>query len=83
MSQVRGQSSSTDVASDLRQRKEPKEDFRGGDCPKSTERTASPTSLVLENGVFLTKRWIAAREKACALRHKRRLSTDLCQEAAE
>jgi hypothetical protein len=35
-----------------------------GVYPKSTEQTLSPTSLVLEGGVLLTRRWIAAREKA-------------------
>jgi hypothetical protein len=59
-------------------------DFREGGCPKSTAQTASPTSLVLENGVLLTRRWIAARERLCGCRHNGRLSTDLCQkEAAE
>src|SRR5258708_3311869 len=35
-------------------------DFREGSCPDGTAQTASPTSLVLENGVLLTRRWIAA-----------------------
>jgi hypothetical protein len=38
-------------------------DFREGSCPDGTAQTASPTSLVLENGVLLTRRWIAARER--------------------
>jgi hypothetical protein len=59
-------------------------DFREGSCPDGTAQTASPTSLVLENGVLLTRRWIAARERLCGCRHNGRLSTDLCQkEAAE
>jgi hypothetical protein len=45
------------------------EDFRGGAC--------------LEGGILLTRRWIAAREKACGLRHNGLLWTYLRQEAAE
>jgi hypothetical protein len=59
-------------------------DFREGDCPKGTAQTASPTSLVLENGVLLTRRWIAARERLCGCRHNGRLYPQACQkEAAE
>ena len=59
-------------------------DFREGDCPKGTAQTASPTSLVLENGVLLTRRWIAARERLCGCRHNGRLYPQVCQkEAAE
>lgn len=36
--------------------------------------------LVLEGGVYLTERWIAAREKACGLRHNRSQMRDLRQE---
>jgi hypothetical protein len=52
-------------------------DSRAGVCLKSTEQTPSPTSLLL------TRRWMAAREKACGLRHNGPLSRDLCHEAAE
>src|SRR5262249_32553936 len=45
------------------------EDLRGEACPNGTAQTGSPTSLVLENGVLLTRRWIAARERLCGLRH--------------
>jgi hypothetical protein len=59
-------------------------DFREGDCPKGTAQTASRTSLVLENGVLLTRRWIAARERLCGCRHNGRLYPQVCQkEAAE
>jgi hypothetical protein len=58
-------------------------DFQGGDCPVSTVQAASPTSLVLENGVLLTRRWIAARERLCGCRHNGRLYPDVCKEAAE
>ena len=55
-------------------------DFREGDCPKGTAQTASPTSLVLENGVLLTRRWIAARERLCGCRHNGWLYSEACQE---
>jgi len=40
---------------------------RGRACPQYTVLTASPSSLVLENGVYLSRRWIAARERLCGL----------------
>src|SRR5262249_33843760 len=58
------------------------EAFRGGTWGKG-HGEPSPTSLVLEGGLLLTRRWIAARKKACGLRHSLRLPADLCQEAAE
>src|SRR5262249_36402613 len=40
---------------------------RGRACPRYTVLTASPSSLVLENRVYLSRRWIAARERLCGL----------------
>jgi hypothetical protein len=51
---------------------------------KLEEGGGTPTSLVLEGGVLLTRRWIAAREKACGLRHNSGCArTRAFKEAAE
>jgi hypothetical protein len=49
--------------------------------PVPTERKQGASGVAeggWEGGVFLTARWIAAREKACGCRHNRSLPADLC-----
>jgi hypothetical protein len=56
--------------------------FRGGAWGEG-HGAPSPTFLALEGGILLTRRWIAACEKTCGLRHNGPLSTDVRREAAE
>jgi len=54
----------------------------GGHGPVPTERKQGASrgdGGRWEGGVYLTGRWIAARDKACGCRHSRLLSRDLCQ----
>jgi hypothetical protein len=53
----------------------------GSHTPVPTERKQGASGVAeggWEGGVFLTARWIAAREKACGCRHNRSLPADLC-----
>jgi hypothetical protein len=83
MAQVRQQPSYLSLLTHLCHRRRKQGRRRGRDCPQYTVLTASPSSLVLENGIYLSRRWIAARERLCGLRHNGRLLSDLRQEAAE
>jgi hypothetical protein len=58
----------------------------GGSALVPTERKqegAFGGGFVLENGVWLSRRWIAAREKACGCRHNRPLPADLSPAGGE
>jgi hypothetical protein len=53
----------------------------GGCAPVPTERKQGASGMAgggWEGGLFLTGRWIAARERACGCRHNRLLPADLC-----